>query len=152
MIATEAGVLIKNVHTGLTVEAFDWTEFSQFHLTTVGRPEDVKRICVIHTTKEFRCGSGELYIFCLDAGKLLQDLVTQGRGPKHRLRSLSRNNDNLEESLERNKVTRLASQQRINYTCTDDSMVDRYVPYQIYPSYMYMCYLYIILYMSIISG
>ena len=57
---------------------------NQFHLATAGRPDDVKRICVIHTTKEFRNGVGELHIFCLAAQKLLQDLVTQGRGPRVR--------------------------------------------------------------------
>lgn len=56
----------------------------QFHLVTAGRPEDVKRICVIHTTKDFRGGIGELHVFCMNAPKLLQDLVTQGRGPKHK--------------------------------------------------------------------
>jgi len=62
---------------------------------TAGRPEDVKRICVIHTSKEFYCGIGELYVFCLDANRLLQDLVTQGRGPKHRQRSPYFNSENL---------------------------------------------------------
>lgn len=58
---------------------------------TAGRPEDVKRICVLHTTKEFCCGIGEIYLFCLDAKKLLQDLVTQGRGPKYKKNSLNFN-------------------------------------------------------------
>ncbi|XP_078034746.1 uncharacterized protein LOC144468854 [Augochlora pura] len=93
LAVTAEGVFIKDVHTGETIETFEWKELSQFHHSTVGHPEDVKCICVIHTTKEFRCGVGELYIFCLEAGKLLQDLVTQGRGPRikpsRRLLSLS---------------------------------------------------------------
>ncbi|KMQ95219.1 hypothetical protein RF55_4580 [Lasius niger] len=98
LIANDAGILIKDVHTGEIIEAFEWKEFNQFHLMTAGRPEDVKRICVIHTTKEFRCGTGELYIFCLDASKLLQDLVTQGRGPKQK--SLDFNKENLETVMQ----------------------------------------------------
>lgn len=97
MIANDTGILIKDVYTGEMIESFGWKEFSQFHLMTAGRPEDVKRICVIHTTKEFRCGAGEFYIFCLDAVKLLQDLVTQGRGPKQK--SLNKENLN-KENLE----------------------------------------------------
>ncbi|XP_043269565.1 uncharacterized protein [Venturia canescens] len=84
LVASRSGVFIKDVSTGDIVENFEWKEMSQFHLSTSGRPEDVKRICVIHTTKEFRNGIGELHIFCLNAAKLLQDLVTQGRGPRLR--------------------------------------------------------------------
>lgn len=84
LVASRCGVFIKDVHSGDIVENFEWKEMGQFHLTTVGRPEDVKRVCVIHTTKEFRGGIGELHLFSLDAQRLLQDLVTQGRGPKHK--------------------------------------------------------------------
>ncbi|XP_077276211.1 uncharacterized protein LOC143905010 isoform X1 [Temnothorax americanus] len=93
LIANEIGIFIRNVHTGEIAETFEWKEFIQFHLITVGRPEDVKRICVMHTSKEFRCGVGELHVFCLDANKLLRDLVTQGRGPRHRQRLLHSNGD-----------------------------------------------------------
>lgn len=83
-MASRSGVFVKDVNSGEIVETLDWKEMSQFHLSTAGRPEDVKRVCVIHTTKEFRNGVGELQIFCLNAPKLLQDLVTQGRGPRLR--------------------------------------------------------------------
>ncbi|KAL0110943.1 hypothetical protein PUN28_012776 [Cardiocondyla obscurior] len=88
LFTNEMGIFIKNIHTGEILETFDWKEFTQFHLMTVGRPEDVKRICVMHTSQEFRSGVGELYIFCLNTAKLLQVLVTQGRGPRLRQRSL----------------------------------------------------------------
>lgn len=107
MIANETGIFIRNVHTGEKAETFEWKEFIQFHLMTVGRPEDVKRICVMHTSKEFRCGVGELYIFCLDSNKLLQDLVTQGRGPRRRQKSL--HNDDL-EMVARSGISSLPSQ------------------------------------------
>ncbi|KAK2576933.1 hypothetical protein KPH14_005551 [Odynerus spinipes] len=84
LVASQMGIFIKDTHSGEIVQNLEWKEMKQFHLTTAGRPEDVKRICVIHTTKEFRAGVGELHVFCLKANKLLQDLVTQGRGPKHR--------------------------------------------------------------------
>ncbi|XP_011304224.1 uncharacterized protein [Fopius arisanus] len=84
LVASKSGLFIKDVHSGDIIENLDWKEMSQFHLVTAGRPEDVKRICVIHTTKEFRGGVGELHVFCMNAPKLLQDLVTQGRGPKHK--------------------------------------------------------------------
>lgn len=109
LIANEIGILIRNVYTGKVDESFEWKEFTQFHLMTAGRPEDVKRICVIHTSKEFRCGIGELYIFCFDANKLLQDLVTQGRGPKYRQRSLHSNGENL-EIMQCNEISSLPSQ------------------------------------------
>ncbi|XP_012528896.1 uncharacterized protein LOC105832472 [Monomorium pharaonis] len=96
LIANEKEIFIRDVHTGKIVKSFEWKEFTQFHLMSVGRPEDVKRICVIHTSKEFCCDVGELYIFCLNANKLLQDLVTQGRGPKHRQKSSHFNTKNLE--------------------------------------------------------
>lgn len=76
--------MIKDVHSGEILENFKWNELNQFHLVTAGRPDDVKCICVIHTTEEFRAGIGELHLFCSEAGKLLQDLVTQGRGPRHK--------------------------------------------------------------------
>ncbi|XP_033336617.2 uncharacterized protein LOC117226429 [Megalopta genalis] len=82
LVVTAEGVFIKDDHTGEAIETFEWKELSQFHHSTMGHPEDVKCICVIHTTKEFRGGVGELHIFCLEASKLLQDLVTQGRGPR----------------------------------------------------------------------
>lgn len=94
LTANEAGLFIKNTHSGEIIENFEWKQFNQFHLMTIGRPEDVKRICVIHTTKEFRCGIGELYIFCLDARKLLQDLVTEGRGTKSKQEFWNFNNEN----------------------------------------------------------
>ncbi|KAL6268417.1 hypothetical protein P5V15_001552 [Pogonomyrmex californicus] len=103
LIANEMGIFIRNIHTGDVAETFQWKEFSQFHLMTAGRPEDVKRICVMHTSKEFRCGIGEFHIFCLDANKLLQDLVTQGRGPKHRRRFLHSNSENL-EMMQRDEI------------------------------------------------
>ncbi|XP_035741146.1 uncharacterized protein LOC118449974 isoform X2 [Vespa mandarinia] len=84
LVASQMGVFIKDIHSGEIIQNLKWKEMKQFHLTTAGRPEDVKRICVIHTTKEFNAGVGELHVFCLKASKLLQDLVTQGRGPKHK--------------------------------------------------------------------
>ncbi|XP_011495671.1 PREDICTED: uncharacterized protein LOC105360468 [Ceratosolen solmsi marchali] len=84
LVASRTGIFVKDVHTGDIVETIDWKETSQFHLSSSGRPEDVKRVCVIHTTKAFRGGIGELHVFCLNAPRLLQDLVTQGRGPRHK--------------------------------------------------------------------
>ena len=84
LITSTLGVIIKDIHSGETLENFEWDELNQFHLITAGRPDDVKCICVIHTSKKFRAGIGELHLFCLEAGKLLQDLVTQGRGPRHK--------------------------------------------------------------------
>ncbi|CAK9801292.1 hypothetical protein ANTPLA_LOCUS2754 [Anthophora plagiata] len=84
LMTNTLGIFIKDVYTGETIQSFEWKELGQFHLVTAGRPEDVKCICVIHTTKEFRSGVGELHVFCLEATKLLQDLVTQGRGPRHK--------------------------------------------------------------------
>lgn len=93
LAANTVGFLIKDVCSSEVVETFKWVEFDQFHLVTAGQPEDVKCICVMHTSKEFRGGIGELHMFCLEAGRLLQDLVTQGRGPRskvnRRLLSLS---------------------------------------------------------------
>ncbi|XP_011173388.2 uncharacterized protein LOC105205659 isoform X2 [Solenopsis invicta] len=96
LIVNEMEIFFRDIHTGVVIKTFEWKEFTQFHLMTVGRPEDVKRICVIHTSKEFCCGVGELHIFCLNANKLLQDLVTQGRGPKCRQRFLHSTHENLE--------------------------------------------------------
>lgn len=77
--SSAAGVTITDIHTGSMTVYFPWSYFSQFHLRTTGLPEDVKCICVAHTTKEFPGGTGELHLFCLDAPKLLKDLVTRGR-------------------------------------------------------------------------
>ncbi|XP_012255367.1 uncharacterized protein LOC105685651 isoform X2 [Athalia rosae] len=84
LVASRLGVFIKDVNSGEIKESLEWKELSQFHLPAAGRPEDVKRICVIHTSKEFRGGIGELHLFCFEAGRLLQDFVTQGRGPRHK--------------------------------------------------------------------
>lgn len=64
------------------METFEWKEMNAIHLACTGTTEDVKQICVIHTTKEFRGGVGELHLFCPNASALLKDLVTQGRGPR----------------------------------------------------------------------
>ncbi|KZC05695.1 hypothetical protein WN55_04635 [Dufourea novaeangliae] len=82
LVASTVGVFIKDAHSGEVIGNFEWRELGQSHLSTTGHPDDVKCICVIHTTKEFRGGVGELHMFCLEADKLLQDLVTQGRGPR----------------------------------------------------------------------
>ncbi|XP_076292554.1 uncharacterized protein LOC143214895 [Lasioglossum baleicum] len=84
LVANTTGIFIKDAHSGEQIATFDWKEFGQFHHSTTGHPEDVKCICVIHTTKSFHGGVGELHIFCLEASKLLQELVTQGRGPRNR--------------------------------------------------------------------
>ena len=102
MVASSSGVFIKDPHSGEIVKNFEWKEFSQFHLSTTGQPEDVKRICVMHTTKEFLGNVGELHIFCLEAERLLQNFVTQGRGPKHKMltqRPLSRSEGDLRISI-----------------------------------------------------
>lgn len=85
LVASTMGICIRDVCSGEIIETFEWKELDQFHLITAGRPEDVKCICVMHTSKEFRGGIGELHAFCLDSGKLLQDLVTKGRGPRKRV-------------------------------------------------------------------
>ncbi|XP_008550873.1 uncharacterized protein LOC103573512 [Microplitis demolitor] len=82
LVASRCGIFIKDVHTGNIIEHLEWSEMNQFNLSTIGHPDDVKRICVIHTTKSFRGGIGELNIFCLNASQLLQSLVKQGREPR----------------------------------------------------------------------
>ncbi|CAL7933454.1 unnamed protein product [Xylocopa violacea] len=84
LMTNTLGVVIKDIHSSEIIQNFKWNELGQFHLATAGRPDDVKCICVIHTTKEFHAGIGELHVFCLEATKLLQDLVTQGRGLRHK--------------------------------------------------------------------
>lgn len=127
LTATETGIVIKSSHTDEIVKTFEWKEFGQFHLMTAGRPEDVKRICVLHTTKEFCCGIGELYLFCLDANKLLQDLVTQGRGPKHKQKYLNFNNQIFEASAQHNVLIGPLTQQKSNSFCIMDIKTDWYV-------------------------
>ncbi|KAK0175574.1 hypothetical protein PV327_009314 [Microctonus hyperodae] len=108
LIASRSGLFVKDTHTGDIVENFDWIEMNQFHLSTSGRPDDVKRICVMHTTKAFRGGIGELHIFCMNASKLLHELVTQGRGPKQRneiIRPLSLSDGDLRLSIHNDTVT-----------------------------------------------
>lgn len=78
------GIIIKDIHSGETIEYIEWRKLSRFHMITAGRSEDVKCICVIHTTKEYRGGIGELNVFCLEAPKLIHDLVSHGCGPKQR--------------------------------------------------------------------
>lgn len=84
LVASRSGVFIRDIHTGEIKVSLEWKELSQFHLSTAGHPEDVKRICVIHTTKEFHGGVGELHLYSVNASKMLQDLVTQGRGPRRK--------------------------------------------------------------------
>lgn len=83
-MASRSGVYVKDVHTGEIVELFDWKETSSVHLAHTGHEKDVKRICVVHTTKDFRCGIGELHIYCLEAPRLLVDLVRQGKGTRQK--------------------------------------------------------------------
>ncbi|KAG8040405.1 hypothetical protein G9C98_001219 [Cotesia typhae] len=85
LVASRCGIFLKDVHNGNIIEHLEWTEMNQFNLATIGHPDDVKRICVIHTTKSFRGGIGELYIFCLNASQLLQSLVKQGREPFNKI-------------------------------------------------------------------
>lgn len=126
MTATETEIIIRDSHLNGIIKSFEWKEFGQFHLMTAGRPEDVKRICVVHTTKEFHCGIGELYLFCLDANELLQNLVTQGRSPKHRQKLLNFNNEICEVS-KHNEFIGPISPQESNSLCLLDTRTDWYV-------------------------
>lgn len=126
LIVNEMEIFFRDIHTGVVIKTFEWKEFTQFHLMTVGRPEDVKRICVIHTSKEFCCGVGELHIFCLNANKLLQDLVTQGRGPKCRQRFLHSTHENLETGY-RDGINLSLQPKNDASLCTPDTDVNWYV-------------------------
>ncbi|XP_058794161.1 uncharacterized protein LOC131665924 isoform X2 [Phymastichus coffea] len=84
LVVSRSGIFVKDVHSGEIVETIEWKETSDVHLATHGSTEDVKCICVIHTTKEFRGGVGELQIFCLHGPRLIRDIASQGRGPRQR--------------------------------------------------------------------
>ncbi|XP_043257317.1 uncharacterized protein LOC122400123 [Colletes gigas] len=121
LIASTIGIFVKDVYTGEVIQNLQWQEVNHFHLITVGRPEDVKCICVIHTTKEFCGGVGELHIFCLEASRLLQDLVTQGRGPKNKInrRPLSLSEGDLRISI-REELPRKISKNRDSNIANED--------------------------------
>lgn len=82
LVVSRVGVFVKHPYSGEISASFDWSQLSHIHLANYGHSEDVKRIVVVHTTAKFEQGAGELHFFCQDAGRLLKDLVTQGRGPR----------------------------------------------------------------------
>lgn len=59
-----------------------WYQLLQFHLAATNSLEDEGKICVIHTSKDFRAGAGQLYFYCLEAPHLLELLVARGKVPR----------------------------------------------------------------------
>lgn len=75
-------VTIKDPFTGDTRTTLPWYQLHQFHLAATGSLDDEKKIIVMHTSKEFRSGPGQLHLFCLKAPDLLESLMTRGKIPR----------------------------------------------------------------------
>lgn len=98
-------VVIKEPTTGEVRTSFSWHHLHQFHLAATSITDDDKKIVVVHTSKEFRAGPGQLHIFCGEATSLLKCLVTRGKIPRIYINSfmdsrrLSRSEGDLSESF-----------------------------------------------------
>ncbi|KAK5648962.1 hypothetical protein RI129_003854 [Pyrocoelia pectoralis] len=84
------GILSANSHeisisdpiTGDNIIKWSWINFHQFHLQAHTHPDDDNTICVMHTSKEFTSGAGQIYFYCGEAPRLLELLVTRGKSRK----------------------------------------------------------------------
>ncbi|KAK4884327.1 hypothetical protein RN001_000598 [Aquatica leii] len=79
---TSQEICISDPITGDDLIKWSWYNFHQFHLQATLNSEDENTICVLHTSKEFVSGAGQIYLFCEDASELLEVLVTHGKSRK----------------------------------------------------------------------
>lgn len=75
-------ISISDPSTGDNLVKWSWIHFHQFHLQAHTHPDDENTICVMHTSKEFTSGAGQIYFYCEDGPKLLELLVTHGKSRK----------------------------------------------------------------------
>lgn len=75
-------IVITNPVTNVVEASLQWHQLLQFHLAATNSSQDEGKICVIHTSKEFRAGAGQLYFYCLEASQLLDLLMTRGKNPR----------------------------------------------------------------------
>ncbi|KAF5280327.1 hypothetical protein FQR65_LT03136 [Abscondita terminalis] len=79
LCVTSKEICINDPITGEGIIRWSWLNFHQFHLQATLNSEDENTICVLHTSKDFIAGAGQIYLFCENAPKLLEVLVTHGK-------------------------------------------------------------------------
>ncbi|KAG5877671.1 hypothetical protein JTB14_013916 [Gonioctena quinquepunctata] len=104
-------LVISDPCTGELKIVWKWFQFHQFHHQALTQTIDDKRIIVMHTSGEFPCGPGQLYLYCNDGSKLLNYLITRGHltntAPGHVNKRLSRSEGDIYFSSNGANCTRI---------------------------------------------
>ncbi|KAF5272542.1 hypothetical protein FQA39_LY07866 [Lamprigera yunnana] len=75
-------ISISDPLTGIGIIHWGWLNFHQFHLQATQNSEDENTVCVLHTSKDFIAGAGQIHLFCEEAPNLLEVLITHGKNRK----------------------------------------------------------------------
>jgi hypothetical protein len=75
-------IIVRDPCTGDLKVYWHWYEFHQFHFQSPAHPVDDKRIIVMHTSREFSAGPGQIYLYCEEGAHLLNHLVLRGKRSK----------------------------------------------------------------------
>ncbi|XP_030759477.1 uncharacterized protein LOC115884897 [Sitophilus oryzae] len=75
-------IIINDPCTGRLKAGWRWYHFHQFHLQATCEQKDDKKIIVMHTSREFSAGPGQLYVYCPEGPKLLRYLISRGQNTR----------------------------------------------------------------------
>ncbi|CAG9765710.1 unnamed protein product [Ceutorhynchus assimilis] len=75
-------IVINDPCTGAPKIGWKWYHFHQFHLQATCEQNDDKKIVVMHTSREFPAGPGQLLLYCREGPQLLRYLISRGQGAR----------------------------------------------------------------------
>ncbi|KAL1513867.1 hypothetical protein ABEB36_003209 [Hypothenemus hampei] len=75
-------IIISDPCTGIMKIGWKWYHFHQFHLQATSEQKDDKKIVVMHSSREFPSGPGQLLLYCRDGIRLLHYLITRGQSAR----------------------------------------------------------------------
>lgn len=76
-------IIISDPCSGSPIIGWKWYHFHQFHLQATCEQNDDKKILIMHTSREFQTGPGQLLLYCREGPTLLHYLITRGQGARY---------------------------------------------------------------------
>lgn len=80
--ATSQEIIVSDPCTGISHAGWRWYHFHQFHFQATCETSDDKKIVVMHTSREFPGGPGQVYLYCRDGPRLLHYLISRGHSAR----------------------------------------------------------------------
>ncbi|XP_019755911.2 uncharacterized protein LOC109534625 isoform X1 [Dendroctonus ponderosae] len=77
--ANSQEIMVSDPCTGAPKVVWKWYHFHQFHIQATSENEDWKKIIVMHTSRDFPAGPGQLLVYCPEGPKLLHYLLSRGQ-------------------------------------------------------------------------